>query len=89
MLRRLVLVGLMVLYQGTMMQLLLGTLLSTVFLLFQVQASPYKVMADDFLASAASFCLVAVFLCSYAFKYSALIHIDDVLAGQYTKALPH
>ena len=51
-----------------MLQLIVGTLLSAVFLLFQVQASPYVAMADDFLASAASFGLVAIFLCSIAFK---------------------
>jgi hypothetical protein len=44
--RRLVLVGLMVLAQGSMVQLLTGTLLSAAFLLFQVQASPYKEMAE-------------------------------------------
>ena len=55
MLRRFVLVGLMVLMQDTMMQLVTGTLLSAAFLLFQVQASPYVRMADDLLASAASF----------------------------------
>ena len=54
MLRRFVLVGLMVLVPG-MMQIVVGTLLSGVFLLFQVQASPYKDTADDFLASASSF----------------------------------
>ena len=54
MIRRFVLVGLMVLVPG-MMQIVVGTLLSGVFLLFQVQASPYKDTADDFLASASSF----------------------------------
>ena len=51
MLRRFVLVGLMVLYQDTMMQLVVGTLLAAAFLLFQVQASPYINMSDDLLAS--------------------------------------
>ena len=41
MLRRFVLVGLMVLAQDTMMQLIVGTLLSAAFLLFQVHGSPY------------------------------------------------
>ena len=35
--RRFVLVGLMVLAQGSMLQLIMGTLLSAIFLLFQVQ----------------------------------------------------
>ena len=51
-----------------MLQLMMGTLLSAIFLLFQVLASPYKKLADDFLASSSSFGLVAVFLCSWAFK---------------------
>ena len=68
MLRRLVLVGLMVLAQDSMMQIVVGTILSAIFLLFQVQAEPYKEMSDDFLASASSFCLVVVFICAYAFK---------------------
>lgn len=39
MLRRLVLVGLMVLYQGTMMQIIVGTFIAILFLLLQVHAS--------------------------------------------------
>ena len=54
MLRRFVLCGLMVLVPG-MLQVVLGLLLSAVFLLVQVQASPYTDMADDFLASSSSF----------------------------------
>ena len=78
MLRRLVLVGLMVLAQGSMLQLLLGTLLSAAFLLFQVQASPYKEMSDDFLASACSFAVVCVFMVSYAFKDNELVGLEDI-----------
>ena len=78
MLRRFVLVGLMVLAQGSMLQLIMGTLLSAVFLLFQVQAAPYESMSDDFLSSGANFALVAIFLCSYAFKEAALTGLADV-----------
>ena len=46
--------------------------------LSQVQASPYKEMSDDFLASASSFGLVAVFLCSYAFKDFELVGLQDI-----------
>jgi len=69
MLRRLLLVGVMVLFQGNMMQLTVGTLLAAVFFLFQMQANPYKANADDLLAATSSFCLVVVFLCATAFKY--------------------
>ena len=78
MLRRFLLVGVMVLAQGSMLQLVIGTLLSAMFLLFQVQASPYQQMSDDFLASASSFAMVAMFLCSYAFKDAALTGLDDI-----------
>ena len=78
MLRRLVLVGLMVLAQDSMLQIVMGTLLSAAFLLFQVQASPYKEMPDDFLASTSSFGLVAIFLCSYAFKDFELVGLEDI-----------
>jgi len=78
MIRRFVLVGLMVLFQDTMMQLVVGTTLSAAFLLFQVQVSPYKQLVDDYLASAASFCLVVIFLCSIAFKYASLVDLDDI-----------
>ena len=78
MLRLFVLVGMMVLFQDTMMQLIVGTLLAVAFLLFQVQASPYINMSDDLLASALSFCVVAVFLCSYAFKDAALTGLQAI-----------
>ncbi|KAL3930332.1 MAG: hypothetical protein SGPRY_001582 [Prymnesium sp.] len=78
MLRRFVLVGLMVLYQDTMMQLILATLLSAMFLLLQVQASPYRKGEDDFLASVSSFCLLVIFLCATAFKYLMLTNLDDI-----------
>lgn len=46
--------------------------------LLQVQASPYKELADDMLAASASFCLVAVFLCATGFKYAELAGLDDL-----------
>ena len=61
-----------------MLQLIMGTALSAVFLLFQVQASPYKEMSDDFLASASSFGLVIAFICATAFKYSAFTDLNDI-----------
>ena len=76
--RRFVLVGLLILYQDTMMQLILGTLLAATFLLVQLVASPYKETTDDLLASSSSFCLVVLFLVSIIFKYEALTGIDDI-----------
>ena len=79
MLRRFVLVGIMVLVEG-MMQIILGSLLAAIFLLFQVEASPYKDMSDNFLASSASFALVAIFICSYAFRNYEFVGLGDIQA---------
>ena len=76
--KRFVLVGLMVLAQGTIMQIIIGTLLSATFLLAQVQATPYRDGSDDFLASSASFGLVAIFICATAFKYMELTELEDI-----------
>ena len=37
-------------------------------------------MADDFLAAASSFALVAIFLCSYAFKDYEFVGLPDIQA---------
>ena len=78
MVRKLVLVGFMLLYQGTMLQLMLGTLLSVAYLLFQVQAKPFREISDDYLASAASLAIVVIFLTSYAFKDAELVNLPDI-----------
>ncbi|KAL3909905.1 MAG: hypothetical protein SGPRY_009256, partial [Prymnesium sp.] len=78
MLRRFVLVGLMVLYQDTMMQLIVGSLLSAIFLLLQVQASPYKEQHDNFLAASISFFLLVYFMFCTSFKYTALTNLEDI-----------
>ena len=76
--RRFVLVGLMVLFQDTMMQLIVGTLLAAAFLLLQVQAAPYKKLSDDYLASASSLCLLILFLCATEFKHGTLTGLGDI-----------
>jgi len=78
MVRRLTLVGLLVLAQGTLLQLLMGTFLAALFLLLQVQVSPYTSLADDFVASAASFALVIVFLCALSFKLYEFVGLPDI-----------
>ena len=45
--KRFCLVGLMVLAQGNLIQIYVGTLVAAAFLLFQVQASPYKGASKD------------------------------------------
>ena len=67
MLRRFVLIGIMVVvYSGSMLQLTIGTLCAAILLFFQVQAAPFNDMADDYLAAAASFSLLILFLCRWA-----------------------
>ena len=61
-----------------MSQLIGGTLLAAFFLLLQVQATPYKQLSDDFLASSASFSLVVFFVCAYAFKDATLTTLPDI-----------
>ena len=55
-----------------MMQLALGTIVAGAFLLIQQEAKPYKNPADDLLASASSFSLLMVFLCSIFYKVHAI-----------------
>ncbi len=78
MLRRLVLVGGMVLMQGSTMQLIIGTLFSLMFMLFQLQVQPFTNMFDGYLATTCSFSLVVIFLCAYAFKEAMLLDLPDI-----------
>ena len=82
MLRRFVLVGIMVVVveSGSMLQIILGTLATAIFLLLQLQARPYKSPFEDQLASAASFSLLVFFLASYAFKDAALVDLPAIQA---------
>ena len=80
MLRRLLLVGLMqiVVASGSALQIILGTVFSVVFLLFQVQSNPYVSLHDDHLSTACSFALTSIFICSIAFKYSSMTDLHDI-----------
>ena len=79
MLRRFLLVGLMVVvHNGEMIQLIIGTLIAAILLFFQVQAAPYNDMSDDYLAAASSFSLLILFLCCITFKYAALVELPDI-----------
>jgi hypothetical protein len=65
------------------MQIAAGTIVASVFLLVQLQAKPYRNSSDDLLASASSFSLVMVFLCSIFYKYAALTDEDELVAKMY------
>ena len=77
--RRFVLVGLMVVVAyGSMLQIQIGSLLAATFLLLQVQASPYRVLYDNHLASTASFCICVLYLTCVAFKNAGLVDLADI-----------
>ena len=77
--RRVVLVGFMVLVSpGSVMQLIIGAVLSLSYLLLQTQAAPFKDTGDDFLANSASFSLVITFLCCIAFKVATLSETTEL-----------
>mmetsp|Transcript_47421 Transcript_47421/g.83774 ORF Transcript_47421/g.83774 Transcript_47421/m.83774 type:complete len:521 (+) Transcript_47421:131-1693(+) len=78
MMRRFTLMGLLVLYQDTMMQLAVAAFLCAVFLLLQLIASPYQIAVDSFLASLASFSLLVVFQTCALFKYTSLTNVPDI-----------
>ena len=81
MLRKFLLVGIMVVIEpGTVTQLVLGTIISAVYLMIQLQAHPYKNKSDDYLAAASSFSMTMVFLCSIVYKYASLTDTQDVQA---------
>ena len=78
-LRRFLLVGVMVcVYNGSMVQIIIGTVLAAIFLLVQVQAQPFLSSFDNQLALSSSFCLVIIFVCSYAFKNAALVDLEVI-----------
>jgi hypothetical protein len=79
--RRLVLVGLFVLFErGSIRQVFVGSMFSIVYLLMQVQAEPYDLLADDYLANGCSFLLVVLFVCCIVFKVGTLTELDRVQA---------
>ena len=81
MLRKFLLVGLFVtLMPGTIMQISIGTIVSAVYLMIQLQASPYKSQSDDYVAVASSFSLLMVFVCSIIYKYDALTSSEELQA---------
>ena len=71
MLRKFLLVGLFVWRptQGTITQIIAGTIVCAVYLLVQIHLKPYKKPMDDFLAIGCSFSLLMIFICL------SLIHI--------------
>ena len=78
--RKFLLVGLFVVVptQGSITQISVGTIVSAVYLMIQLQARPYKHPTDDYLATASSFGLMMLFICSIIFKYTTLTDTEDI-----------
>ena len=79
MLRRLVLVGILVIFrQGSIEQLALGTLFALVYSAIQMIAAPYRKLSDNFFASGCSLVLSVLFLLCVFFKYAALTQLPTL-----------
>ena len=81
MLRRFILVGVFVVVKpGSIEQLAFAACITLLYLAFQLTASPFKQMADDFLAATCSLALSVLFLLCLLYKYGGLTQLDDVQA---------
>jgi len=69
---------LVVIEKGKLIQLALGTIVSIVYFFVQLLARPYKKASDDYLASASSFSMIMVFLCSIFYKFATLTDSEDL-----------
>jgi len=78
-LRRFLLVGVAVLISpGSLVQLIFGSLTSSLFLVLQVQAAPFKSKVDASLALMTSTSLVILFLGGFILKIGTLVELEDV-----------
>ena len=77
--RKLILVGFLVLVNpGSLLQLLLGMLVSLIFLLAQMQAQPYRERSDEILALITSASLVMLFLSCILLRATELTEFERV-----------
>ena len=84
MLRRLLLVGLLVVVpypRGSMMQIALAITLSLIYLVIQQQVQPYRTPYDNHLASMSSFSLVLLFVGCSVFKLNTLTELEMIQVG--------
>jgi hypothetical protein len=77
--RRLTIVGVfVVIKQGSLTQLMVGTAFSAAYMLLQMQAGPYAEPSADFLANGCSFALLIFMLCCICFKIGTLTELEGV-----------
>jgi hypothetical protein len=85
MIRRLILVGVMVVVErGTILQITLGTVFCAVFLLVQLQSQPFVLASDNYVALSSSFSMLLLFFCSVLYKFDALTsesHVNEAMSS--------
>lgn len=64
--------------RGSVMQVATALLFCLVYLVLQLQASPYRLPADNFVALNCSFWLAMLFLAAMLYKYLTLIQLQGV-----------
>jgi len=78
--RKFLLVGLFVWAptQGSITQVVVGTIVALVYFAIQLQAQPYKRTTDDVLGTACSLGLLFMFICCILFKYATLTNTEEI-----------
>ena len=91
MFRRIMRVGIFVVgpYQrGTIMQLAIATVFCIIFLVIQLQAMPYRHLADNYLGLCCSLSLTVFFLCCNYYKFATLTELKDFQVPKVMTATP-
>jgi hypothetical protein len=89
--RRLLLVGFLVIgpfHRGSMMQLATATIISIIFLVIQLSASPFRDKSDGFVACNLSLSLVLLFTTCNYYKFSTLTELDKMQARAACSSMP-
>ena len=77
--RRFILLGLFVnLSPGSVLQLMLGTVVSAAYLVLQLFAQPFKLTSLNYTSGLASFSIVVFFISALIFKVNALVDQHEV-----------
>ena len=83
-LKQLVLVGFLVMAeQGSLLQITMGMLVSLAFTFAQMQAQPFVLLIDDFLALVANYGLTLIFFGSLVFQVGGLTS-NELVASRMT-----
>jgi len=79
MLRKFLLIGLLVTIEpGSVIQIVMGTVVCATYLMVQLQAQPYAKPFDNYVAQGSSFSMLMFFFCCVLYKYDSLTASDDL-----------